>query len=152
MKTTGVSHIAIGVRDMARSLAFYRDTLGFEVVRDEVQATHGTVLPALYKTAHAERRVATLYWNRVKGGAFLVLSEHADKPVSGEPIKLDEVGIHHVGFWVEDLPAVHDALKAKGVEFVVEPTVVKVQDGTFHSAFLLDPDGILLQLDELIES
>jgi catechol 2,3-dioxygenase-like lactoylglutathione lyase family enzyme len=88
----------------------------------------------------------------VKGGAFLVLSEHADKPVSGEPIKLDEVGIHHVGFWVEDLPAVHDALKAKGVEFVVEPTVVKVQDGTFHSAFLLDPDGILLQLDELIES
>ena len=36
MKTHGVSHIAIGVRDMERSLAFYRDTLGFEVVRDEI--------------------------------------------------------------------------------------------------------------------
>ncbi len=151
MKTHGVSHIAIGVRDMERSLAFYRDTLGFEVVRDEVQPTAGTVLPALYKTEHRERRVATLYWERARGSAFLVLSEHNDKPVSGEPIKLDEVGIHHVGFWVDDVPGVYEELRAKGVEFVVEPTVVEIQDGTFHSAFLVDPDGILLQLDQLIE-
>lgn len=151
MNTNGVSHIAMGVRDMERSLAFYRDSLGFEVVRDEIQPTAGTVLPALYKTAHRERRVATLYWQRAKGSAFLVLSEHSDKPVSGEPIKLDEIGIHHVGFWVEDVPAVYQELKAKGVEFVVEPTLVKVEDGTFHSAFLVDPDGILLQLDELVE-
>lgn len=150
MKTTGVSHIAIGVRDMERSLGFYRDTLGFEVVRDEIQATAGSVLPALYKTPHEERRVATLYWDRVPGGAFLVLSEHSDNPVSGEPIKLDEIGIHHVGLWVEDLPAVYKELKNRGVEFVVEPTIVKVDDGTFHSAFFVDPDGILLQLDELI--
>lgn len=152
MNTKGVSHIALGVRDMERSLAFYRDSLGFEVVRDEVQPTVGTVLPALYKTAHRERRVATLYWQRAKGSAFLVLSEHSDKPVSGEAIKLDEIGIHHVGFWVEDVSAVYQELKAKGVEFVVEPTRVKVEDGTFHSAFLVDPDGILLQLDELVEN
>ncbi len=152
MKTTGVSHIALGVRDMERSLSFYRDTLGFEVVRDEVQPTKGTVLPALYRSAHAERRVATLYWERAKGAAFLVLSEHNDKPVSGAPIKLDEVGIHHVGFWVEDLPGIYQELKAKGVEFVVEPTRVEVDDGTFHSAFFVDPDGILLQLDELLSS
>ena len=151
MNTTGVSHIAIGVRDMERSLGFYRDVLGFEVVRDELQPTKGTVLPALYRNAHDERRVATLYWKRAKGSAFLVLSEHADKPVTGEPIKLDELGIHHVGFWVENLPAVYDELKGKGAEFVVEPTKVKVEDGTFHTAFLVDPDGILLQIDELIE-
>ena len=150
MNTTGVSHIAIGVRNMERSLAFYRDTLGFEVVRDEIQPTAGTVLPALYKSEHAERRVATLYWQRAKGAAFLVLSEH-NEPVSGEPIKLDEIGIHHVGFWVENLPSIYEELKAKGVDFVVEPTVTKVADGAFHSAFFADPDGILLQLDELVE-
>ena len=104
MLTNGVSHIAVGVRDMDASLRFYRDLLGFEVVRDEVQATQGTVLPALYQEPHDQRRVATLYWKKGPREAFLVLSEHSDKPVSGEPIKLDQIGIHHYAFWVENLP------------------------------------------------
>lgn len=151
MKTRGVSHIAVGVRDMDKSLAFYRDLLGFEVVRDEIQPTRGTVLPALYKDPHDQRRVATLHWKRGKDEAFLVLSEHSDKPVSGEPIKLDQIGVHHFAFWVEDLPGVYEELKAKGAEFVVPPSKAKTADGTFHSAFLCDPDGILVQLDELLE-
>ena len=151
MLTKGVSHIAVGVRDMDKSLAFYRDLLGFEVVRDEVQSTKGTVLPALYKDPHEQRRVATLYWKRGKDEAFLVLSEHSDKPVSGEPIKLDQIGVHHFAFWVDNLPAVYEELKGKGAEFVVPPSKAKTADGIFHSAFLCDPDGILVQLDELVE-
>lgn len=152
MKTTGISHIAVGVRDMDRSLTFYRDRLGFEVVRDEVQATRGTILPALYAQPHDQRRVVTLYWRRAAGEAFLVLSEHSDKPPRGAAIKLDEVGIHHVGFWVEDLPNACEELARRGIEFLVPPTVIHTADGTFHSAFFADPDGILLQLDELLES
>jgi len=136
---------------MERSLAFYRDTLGFELVRDEVQGTRGTVLPALYRKAHSHRRVATLYWKRGRGEAFLVLSEHSDQPVGGAPIKLDEIGIHHVSFWVDDLVEIHRELADKGVPFVVEPTSVTTPDGNFKSAFLTDPDGILLQLDELLD-
>jgi catechol 2,3-dioxygenase-like lactoylglutathione lyase family enzyme len=151
MVTKGVSHIAVGVRNMDKSLAFYRDQLGFQVVRDEVQKTKGTVLPAVYKDSHEERRVATLYWKRGKDEAFLVLSEHNDKPVSGEAIKLDQIGIHHFAFWVENLPKVYEELKAKGVEFIVAPTVTKTADGNFNSAFVRDPDGILVQLDELVE-
>ena len=151
MVTKGVSHIAVGVRNMDKSLAFYRDLLGFQVVRDEIQETKGTVLPAVYKEPHDQRRVATLYWKRGKDEAFLVLSEHSDKPVSGEPIKLDQIGVHHFAFWVEDLPKVYEELKAKGAEFVVPPTKAKTADGIFNSAFLCDPDGILVQLDELTE-
>lgn len=151
MMTKGVSHIAVGVRDMEKSLRFYHDLLGFQIVRDEVQETRGTVLPALYKDAHERRRVATLYWKKGKDEAFLVLSEHTDKPVSGEAIKLDQIGIHHFAFWVENLPKVYEELKARGAEFIVPPTVTKTADGNFNSAFLRDPDGILVQLDELVE-
>ena len=149
MKTKGVSHIAVGVRDMEKSLEFYRDLLGFEVARDEVQPIRG-MLPALYKDEHSERRAVTLHW---KGNdeAFLVLSEHTDKPVSGEAIKLDQIGVHHFAFWVEDLPGVYEELKAKGASFVVPPTKAKTAQGTFNSAFLYDPDGILVQLDELTQ-
>ena len=150
MITNGVSHIALGVRNIDISLAFYRDMLGFSVVRDELQSTQGTVLPALYKEEHAERRVATLYWDTRPGAAFLVLSEHSDKPVEGEAIRLDQIGIHHYALWVKDLPEVYQELKAKGVQFVVAPTVTKTPEGNFHSAFLRDPDGILVQLDELV--
>ncbi len=152
MVTKGVSHIAIGVRDMEKSLRFYRDLLGFQAVRDEIQETRGTVLPALYKDPHERRRAVTLYWKKGKEEAFLVLSEHTDKPVSGEPIKLDQIGIHHFAFWVQDLPKVYEELKAKGADFVVSPTVTKTADGNFNSAFLRDPDGILVQLDELVEA
>ncbi len=151
MVTNGVSHIAVGVRDMDASLGFYRDLLGFEVIRDEVQSTQGTVLPALYKEPHDQRRVATLYWKKGPYEAFLVLSEHSDKPASGEPIKLDQIGIHHYAFWVENLPRVYEELKARGADFVVPPTVTKTTDGNFNSAFLRDPDGILVQLDELVK-
>ncbi len=42
----GVSHVAIGVRDMDRSLKFYRDLLGLEVRFDAMQPTGG--MPSLY--------------------------------------------------------------------------------------------------------
>lgn len=150
MKTLGIAHIAFGVRDMDRSLSFYRDLLGFKVVRDEEQEAEGTVLPALYKHMHAKRRVTTLYWKVGVGERFLVLSEQKDGNVTGKPIKLDEIGIHHVSFWVEDLNAVYEELEAKGVTFLVTPTKVDTTDGTFYTAFVSDPDGILIQLDELL--
>ncbi len=71
--------------------------------------------------------------------------------MSGQPIKLDEIGIHHVSFWVDDLDAVYADLVSQGIEFAVKPTVVDTQDGKFKSAFLQDPDGILIQFDELLE-
>ncbi len=148
MITNGVSHIALGVRDMEESLGFYRDLLGFHVVSDEVQEVRG-ILPALYKDLHKTRRAVTLRWKKGASEAFLVLSEHTDRAVSGEPIKLDQIGIHHFAFWVEDLPGVHEELLGKGAKFVVPPTKAKTPNGTFNSAFLCDPDGILVQLDEL---
>ena len=37
----GVSHVAVGVRDMDKALRFYRNLLGLRVVLDEVQEIGG---------------------------------------------------------------------------------------------------------------
>ncbi len=150
MKTKGVSHIALGVRDMEKALRFYRDLLGFRVVRDEIQETQGTVLPALYKDPHERRRVVTLRWKEGKEEAFLVLSEHTDRPVSGEAIKLDQIGIHHFALWVEDVEGTYRDLCARGAEALVPPTVNQLPEGKICSAFFRDPDGIIVQLDEML--
>ncbi|MBV8055702.1 MAG: VOC family protein, partial [Deltaproteobacteria bacterium] len=48
----GISHVAIGVRNMERSLKFYRDLLGLEVRYDQMQPIGG---------------MASLYANPPKG-------------------------------------------------------------------------------------
>jgi hypothetical protein len=56
-----------------------------------------------------------------------------------------------VGFWVKGLDAIYEDLKGKGVMFAAAPHVLgKTKAGVIRSAFIQDPDGILLQIDELI--
>src|SRR5947208_15223244 len=101
MVTKGVSHIAIGVRDMDKSLRFYRDLLGFQVVRDEIQKTRGTVLPALYRDPHEARRAVTLYWKKGKEEAFIVPPSHPKNRAGGERINLDKLLVHHSASWLQ---------------------------------------------------
>ena len=73
---TSVSHIAICVRDMERSLGFYRDLLGCEVVKDDVQDTTTGGLPHVYKDQHASRRVVYLRYGEGAAAPILVMTEH----------------------------------------------------------------------------
>ena len=72
----------------------------------------------------------------------------------GEAIKLDQVGVHHFAFWVDDLRARAEKLKAAGVPMLVpqieadtvaygEPAGAKVLTCLFQ-----DPDGIIVQFDQ----
>jgi hypothetical protein len=57
----------------------------------------------------------------------------------------------HIGLWVEHLDLVYAELKSKGVPFVVPPhMLLQTPTGGVRSAFSFDPDGILVQLDELV--
>jgi hypothetical protein len=45
----------------------------------------------------------------------------------------------------------YEDLKGKGATFAAPPHVlVKTKEGTIRSAFVQDPDGILIQLDEMV--
>lgn len=136
---------------MDRSLAFYRDQLGMEVTSDRVQATEPS--PMYQQAAKASsRRVAQLRWADDPDAAFLVLSTFPD--ATGEPLRLDQVGIHHVALWVRDLRAIADRVRAQGLPIVMEPTEVDARGyggrkgDRVLTCLFEDPDGIILQLDE----
>ncbi|MFN0026349.1 MAG: VOC family protein [Acidimicrobiales bacterium] len=151
MSLGGVSHLAFGVRDMDRSLAFYRDQLGMEVTSDRVQATDPSPMYADSERA-SSRRVAQLRWTDDPDAAFLVLSTFPD--ATGEPLRLDQVGIHHVALWVRDLSGIANRLRGHGVPMVMEPTEVDARGyggrkgERVLTCLFEDPDGIILQLDE----
>lgn len=145
---SGVSHIAICVRNLDRSLAFYRDLVGCEVVKDEIQDTRTGGLPHVYKDRHARRRVVHLRYGEGASAPVLVFTAHPDEPVSGEPIMLDQVGISHISFTVPDVEAATRNLLDQGVETCGPVDAFKSADGRIRTVFVRDPDGILVQFDE----
>ena len=87
------------------------------------------------------------------GAPIIVLLEPQDPSPTGTSIKADQVGITHIGLWVHGLDAIYEDLKSKGVKFVVPPhTLLKTSTGELRSAFSLDPDGMIIQLDEIVEN
>ncbi len=91
-KLTQISNVMLGTTDLARSLAFYRDTLGLAV---QFEMPGFAFLNA--------------------GGVTLSLSEAHAKlatPVAGGT---------EIVFGVADVTAAHAALRARGVEFLNAP-------------------------------
>jgi catechol 2,3-dioxygenase-like lactoylglutathione lyase family enzyme len=82
-----------------------------------------------------------------------VLSQNHPVP-SGEPLRLNPVGIHHFSFWVDNLKERVEKLKAAGVKFVVEPNESageaygEPHEQRIMTTIFKDPDGTLIQFDQ----
>ncbi|MCI0811694.1 MAG: VOC family protein, partial [Chloroflexi bacterium] len=109
MKAKGVSHIAICVADLEKSLEFYRDILGLTVkmrTTQEMAGRPGAESAEMYERPRKARTVANIYFDDpAYPQPFLVLTSHPGDQVGGEPIKLDQRGISHISFGVENVKA-----------------------------------------------
>ena len=146
MKAKAISHIAVCVRDLDKSLAFYRAILGMTVTMDAVQDTTGGARAQTYKHHRATRRVVHLGWAEGQE-PYLVMTCHPGDQPDGDPIKLDQVGVSHFSFTVDDLPGLADELAAKGVNIPGGIDAFKNAQGNLSSFYVLDPDEILVQFD-----
>lgn len=98
MGVRATSHFAVGVRDMERSLRFYRDLLGLRVTVDrEEHYLDRTVDPPVERVRHA----AYLRWGDGPDDAFIVLDRQ--EAAHGQPATMWQIGVHHVALWVDDL-------------------------------------------------
>jgi catechol 2,3-dioxygenase-like lactoylglutathione lyase family enzyme len=151
MPMLGMSHVAICVRNLDRALRFYRDLLGFRVVKDTLQDTRTGGLPHLYRDRHLQRRVVHLQAGAGSSLPVLVVTEHPGDAVGGEPIMLDQVGISHLSFTVASVDELTKRLLAQGAETCGPPDAFKDAQGRIRTVFFRDPDGILVQFDEGLE-
>jgi glyoxylase I family protein len=151
MPMLGMSHIAICVRNLDRTLQFYRDLLGFQVVKDALQDTQTGGLPHLYHDRHMQRRVVHLRAGAESSIPVLVITEHPGDAVGGAPIMLDQVGISHLSFTVASVDELTKRLLARGAETCGPADAFKDPQGHIRTVFFRDPDGILVQFDEGLE-
>jgi len=131
----GPSHVAISIPDLDAALAWYRDTLGFEVVRTWTTAeTSG-------RAAYIERDAfrIELLWRKGSGAPPDVANEPRD-PVAD----ILAHGIKHVGFVVADVDAAIAALERRRVPIAIRPA--DNAEAGVRFAFFYDLAGNVLEL------
>lgn len=137
-----INHFSLTVSDLERSVAFYREKLGFEVVvRQEGDTNY---LSPITGYPNVGIRMAQM---QMPSGIRLELFQYTN-PV-GKPH--DPETYHplstHICFNVTDLGSLYERLQAAGVEFRSEPVVVSsgANKGGL-CCYLRDPDGFSIEL------
>jgi catechol 2,3-dioxygenase-like lactoylglutathione lyase family enzyme len=136
------NHVGVTVSDLERSIAFYRDLLGFHVAyeRGEVTADY---MPRLVGIPGARLKIAGLDIP----GLHLDLIEYLAPRGADIAGPTSDVGNVHLGFSVDDLWAAYRHLSAAGVRFKsepVSPTTGPNQGG--WAIYFVDPDGVTLEM------
>ncbi|AQL41855.1 hypothetical protein BV210_03595 [Halorientalis sp. IM1011] len=139
MQDLTAHHVGLTVSDLDRAVAFYRDTLGLELLSrfsvggDEFAS--GVGIPgASADFAHLDA-----------DGARVELVEYEPKGDESAHARLNQPGASHFGLEVEDLDAFYADLPAD-VPTISEPRTT--ESGT-RICFLQDPDGHLVEVLEL---
>ncbi len=147
MNIAGMLHTGLTVTDLERSLAFYRDVLGLEVVR-QWDSTR-PYLRTIVGFPDADLRIALLKMPRAAapfGHHIELLEYRSPRGVPGDR-RTCNPGNVHVAFVVEDIDTAYAELQAKGVRFKSAP--VEIDHGGNRGAkavYFLDPDDITLEL------
>ena len=123
-------YTGLRVRDIERSLRFYTEILGMEVV-DPLESFEPTRGKAV--TVRSPRSSQLLELNWYEEG-----SQFGTAYTNGE--ELD-----HLGFEVENLQDAVKRLEGEGVQVMVRPGTIGGSLG-WQEAFVKDPDGIWIEL------
>lgn len=145
MGITGVSHTSFTVSSLERSIGFYRDVLGLEVVM--TMERRAQWIAEMTGFEGAALRIAVLRWPGEEH--FVELIEYEAPHVGGVASATNVVGSAHLGFFVEDIDAEYERLCAAGVQFVAPPArVAEPPSAGAWAAYFRDPDGIPLELQQ----
>lgn len=156
-KTTPVSRITLFCRDLEKSLALYRDILGFEEVESKTIQTKAFNELMNINDKNCFVRISYLQSERSDHGLialFEINSSELDKNQSIQTTQI-QYGQSVIVLSTKDHKKIYRELKKKDYTFLVEPTEYeKLEDSEYIKAGLYkemsfyDPDGFLINLIE----
>lgn len=118
-------HIGLGVADLDASVAFYRDQLGFKVIR--YQEFGDIASTAFIWTGDGEPIIELM---------------QAKKNREGIP----EVGLTHIGVFIDDVDRIYERTSKAGAKWEAEPA--PLGPGAPYAGFMRDPDGTRIEIME----
>lgn len=143
-----VFHTSWTVESLDRSVAFYRDVMGFELVG--TRERQGIEIETVVGFSQADLRIAFL---RIPGAPVGISGHHLELIEYRRPkgLKLDirtcDTGSAHLALETTSIREDYDRLRLAGVTIVSEPVVFKGGvAGEVLACYLRDPDGFTIEL------
>lgn len=135
-------HTGFTVANIDRSLAFWRDVLGFELSH---RAHHtGDLASEVTGVPGAEISIAVL---KAPGHRIELLEYHAPPDRKRTDLRPCDIGSVHVALMVDDLDAVLSTIAASGWSAVGKPQVLKTGPNAGRRiVYVRDPDGATIEL------
>ena len=138
---TRINHSGIVVREMDRSVAFYRDALGMEDV--DTRERNGGPIERLVGYTPCHLKAVDM---AVGDGSVLELLQYVEPPPAGRATEeRSALGASHVAFDVVDISGTYERLVRNGARKLNPP--IEVADGKWV-CYLQDPDGNWIELIE----
>ncbi|MEO3782285.1 VOC family protein [Actinocorallia sp. B10E7] len=122
MSTLQTGHVGLNITDLDRSVAFYTQVFGFEVVN----------LADTYALLGKDGRLTVTLWRQTE-----------------TPARTDVAGLHHLSFQVDTIEEVREAeetLRGLGARFAYDGVVPHGEGASSGGIFFTDPDGIRLEI------
>jgi glyoxylase I family protein len=143
MSILRMSHVGLCVADLTRSLAFYRDRLGFgEMSKLSVEGE-----PAASLLELPELDLQAIYLER-DGFIIELLAFQRPGHVQGEvPRPINRLGLTHLSLRVDEFDETVGRLRDEGVT-VRESTRIENRAFGARAVMIADPDGLQIELYE----
>ena len=139
-----IRHIGITVKDLEKSIYFYKNLLGFSIAREMNES--GNFIDSISGLKNVKVRTVKLNSPSKDGGMIELLcySSH-DSNISKDEIT--KCGISHFALTVDNIASVYEKLKSNGIVFNCEPKMS--DDGGAIVTFCRDYDNNLIEIVEV---
>ena len=140
---TSVHHVSFTVSDMSRSIRFYQDGLGFEVLDDRI--VKGEFAETVSALEGAHMRIVHL---RGHGQGLELIQYFAPDGNAPAPRTCD-VGSAHLCYVVDDIDVEMEKVRSVGARFLSDAMAVEGGPNAGNRmVYFLDPDGIPMEFTE----
>lgn len=142
-RISAADHTGITVSNLERSLAFWRDVLGFELSHQTHQA--GELAAQITGVPGAELSLAVV---KAPGHKIELLEYHApNDSKKTNPLQPCDVGFVHVALTVDNLDAVLERIAVSGWRAAGKPqTLTSGPNAGKRVIYVRDPDGNTIEL------
>jgi methylmalonyl-CoA/ethylmalonyl-CoA epimerase len=134
---TAIDHVGIAVPDLAEAIAFYRDTLGFELTHTETNEAQG-VREAMMRAPGDDGT----------GSAVQLLAPLGPDTTIGKFLNRKGPGLQQIALRVTDIAAAVDALRANDIRVLYDSPRPGTANSLTNFVHPKDTGGVLIELVE----